>query len=78
MDTDKLVTLRSPICVDFREGGKPKYPEKTLETQERSNAGTLSHETSPTRLGFSGESHNHKNNRYLLLIISITSMGTTR
>ena len=32
------------ICVDFREGGKPVYPEKagkTLEAQERSTAETL-------------------------------------
>ena len=31
---------------------------KTLEAEERSTAGTLSHETSHTRLGFSGERHN--------------------
>ena len=31
---------------------------KTLEAQKRSTAGTLSHETSHTRLSFIGERHN--------------------
>ena len=52
------MALRCPICVDYREGGKPEYPEKTFEAQERSTAGILSHGTSPTSLGFSGERHN--------------------
>ena len=32
MDTDNLVDLRCPICVDFREGGKPEYPEKNTRS----------------------------------------------
>ena len=28
MDTDNLVALRSSNCIDFRELGKPEYPQK--------------------------------------------------
>ena len=35
----------SHIWFDFREGGKPEYPEKNLEVKERSTAGILLRET---------------------------------
>lgn len=34
MDTDKLVALGCPKCVDFREGENPEYRRKPLEAQE--------------------------------------------
>ena len=39
MDTGKLVALRCPICVDFREGGKLEYPEKNPRSTEEINCG---------------------------------------
>ena len=32
-----------PTYVDFREGGKPEYPEKNLEAQERSTMRNSTH-----------------------------------
>ena len=52
MDTGKLVALSCPICVDFREGGKPEYPKKNLRSTWRLTAETLTHETSHKSLGF--------------------------
>ena len=37
-----------PRCVDFSEGEKPEYQEKTLEARERSTTGTqLTRNTTP-------------------------------
>ena len=37
------VALGCPICVDFGKVGKPEYPEKNLEAQERSATRTPTH-----------------------------------
>ena len=47
------------ICVDSREGGKPEYPEKNPRNTGEINCGkSLTGNTTPCRLGFSGERHN--------------------
>ena len=56
--THLTLILRCPICIDFREGGKPEYPEKNPRSTGESTARNLSHGTSRTRLGFSGKKHN--------------------
>ena len=45
------------ICVDFREGGKPEYPEKNPRSTGEINYGNSSRMKYHTRLGFSGDSH---------------------
>ena len=50
--TDKFVALECPIYVDFTEKKNRYTRRKTLEAQERSTAGTLSHKMPHTRLGF--------------------------
>ena len=39
IDTDKLVALKCPIYVDFREGGKLEYPEKNPRSTGEINYG---------------------------------------
>ena len=71
------MVLRCPICVDFLEREENRNTRrKTLEAQERSTAGTLSHETSTTRLGFSGERHNALTARATRTSLNRTTSGT--
>ena len=41
LDTVILVVLECRVCVDFGEAGKPGYPEKSPEAQERSTTGPV-------------------------------------
>ena len=41
LDTDILVVLECRVCVDLGEAGKPGYPEKSPEAQERSTTGPV-------------------------------------